>query len=427
MEKIPGLDCEDFIKSLSDPPPVSIRFNPLKPITPAFKIAEAVEWCPHAYYLNERPSFTLDPLFHAGCYYVQEASSMWISELIKYIQPSRPQKVLDLCASPGGKSTLLLSLLPEGSILICNEINPERNRILRDNLTRWGSANVIVTQNDVSAFKSFKDYFDIILVDAPCSGEGLFRKDKNAISEWSESAVHACAERQNKILSEIPGLLCKDGYLIYSTCTFEPVENDLQIENLIRQNEFELTDFIPFDQNVTQTKYGYQCYPHKIKGEGFYFSLLRKITGESNTYEGRKLKANKTSELLNLYLENADDFREFRINDIVYAHPLNLVLNDNFKSLYIRSAGLTIGKFKGNNFIPDHSLALFTGIRKDLNSVNLDEKEAIAYLRGDIISPGNNNRGWIIMKYNNQNLGWGKNIGQRINNSYPAELRIKMR
>ncbi|MGI8634527.1 MAG: methyltransferase RsmF C-terminal domain-like protein, partial [Segetibacter sp.] len=224
LTNLPGFDKNDFIGVHEDGRQVtSIRLNPLKPTDAIKKLPdqEDVPWCSTGRYLSERPSFTLDPVFHGGAYYVQEASSMFLDHIVKEIYKTEklPQRVLDLCAAPGGKSTLLASALPD-SFIVSNEVIKTRVRILAENISKWGSEHVVVTNNDPKDFKRISGYFDLMVVDAPCSGSGLFRKDTDAINEWSEANVQMCSLRQQRILADAIGALKQNGFLVYSTCSY---------------------------------------------------------------------------------------------------------------------------------------------------------------------------------------------------------------
>ncbi|MDX1666694.1 MAG: RsmB/NOP family class I SAM-dependent RNA methyltransferase, partial [Saprospiraceae bacterium] len=260
-----GDEFEAFVRALDGPPPVSIRLHPRK----KFSLPEntgKVKWCPGGLYLPERPVFTLDPHFHAGAYYVQEASSMFLSEAVRqWIDLSQPLRVLDLCAAPGGKTTLLNSLLPEGSLLLSNETIASRFRILKENATRWGYANTCLSQADPAALSEIDGFFDLVVVDAPCSGEGLFRKDRNARQEWSEELVDFCAGRQKRILTDALGLLAPGGTLVYCTCTYSREENEDNAHWLCEE-----MDLIPrkmtlsSEWGIEEQTYGYQLYPHRL-------------------------------------------------------------------------------------------------------------------------------------------------------------------
>jgi len=237
LQNAPGFNAAEFEKAHQKPAPTTIRANPFKHYKP--KAGKQIPWCAEGFYLNERPSFTFDPLFHAGCYYVQEASSMFIAHIIKYIKDDAegPARVLDLCAAPGGKSTLLSSALNPDDLLVANEIIKTRVPVLADNLTRWGPSNTIVSNNDPKDFSRLKGFFDIVLVDAPCSGSGMFRKDPDAMNEWSEANVNLCHQRQERILADVYPAIAADGYLIYSTCSYSVAENEAVLDWLC--DEFE--------------------------------------------------------------------------------------------------------------------------------------------------------------------------------------------
>jgi len=227
MQEQLGSDYEAFCSALSDDVPSSIRLNPSKLKTSPFEDITAIPYHPHGYSLKTRPSYVADPLFHAGTYYVQEASSMLLYQALDL---SEDVRILDLCAAPGGKSTLVASLMTEGSLLVSNEVIPKRASVLAENMTRWGYGNCVVTSSQASTFGKLGESFDVLLVDAPCSGEGMFRKDPHAIEHWSEDAVENCAFRQKEILTDVLPSLRAGGYLIYSTCTFAPQENQQVIE-----------------------------------------------------------------------------------------------------------------------------------------------------------------------------------------------------
>src|SRR5574344_2855112 len=224
---------ESFLRALEEDAPVSVRLNPVKSF--GFQEEGKVPWCEQGYYLSERPTFTFDPLFHSGCYYVQEASSMFLDAVLRHYV-SRPVRMLDLCAAPGGKSTLACSALPEGSLLVANELIRSRAQILSENLIKWGYPNCIATNNDPKDFSFLRGFFDLIIVDAPCSGEGMFRKDANALQEWSPENVDLCSKRQLRILYDIWDCLAPEGTLIYSTCTFNERENEDVVARFISEN-----------------------------------------------------------------------------------------------------------------------------------------------------------------------------------------------
>jgi 16S rRNA C967 or C1407 C5-methylase (RsmB/RsmF family) len=289
-------------EALQNPAPVSIRYNPFKKV-PVVAALAPVPWSNGGYYLPQRPSFTLDPTFHAGAYYVQEASSMFIGRIVQQLLSTKEGiRALDLCAAPGGKSTDLLSNLPEGSLLIANEVIRSRYNILHQNMIKWGQSNVVCTNHDSRDFNQLAGFFDLILVDAPCSGEGLFRKDHKAREEWSVNNVQLCTGRQKRILADAVQMLAPGGYLLYSTCTYNRSENEENAKWLI--SEFGLTpQHLSLDKNwnIETREVGYQFYPHRLKGEGFYSAVLQKKDGPTYQYP-KKLVALKKQ--LNLHSNN---------------------------------------------------------------------------------------------------------------------------
>lgn len=272
-ERLGTVLSEKILSALEEEPPVSVRVNPFKmPVEELRRhfgaiAGDPVEWAPgEGFYLNGRPSFTLDPLFHAGAYYVQEASSMYVGVLFDQALAAcggGEVRVLDLCAAPGGKTTQLLSHMDDTSILVANEVVPSRATVLAENVARWGRSNVAVTSSDPSAFSGIRGFFDIAVVDAPCSGEGMFRKDSRAVAEWSPDTVRLCAARQRRILADMWPSLASGGFLIYSTCTFNPLENEDNVNWICQELGGGLMEMRHF-------------YPGIDKGEGFFASLIRK-------------------------------------------------------------------------------------------------------------------------------------------------------
>lgn len=435
----PGFDRQNFIDAhLSEPAPTSIRINPFK--QSAVKTDSQVPWCAEGFYLNERPSFTFDPLFHAGAYYVQEASSMFIGHILNTIRPNKEDaiKVLDLCAAPGGKTTLLNSALQSTDLLVANEIIKTRVPILSDNLNRWGTSNTIITNNDPKDFNAIHSFFDVVLVDAPCSGSGMFRKDPAAMNEWSEGNVNLCHQRQERILADIYPALKEDGYLIYSTCSYSHQENEDILDWLCTEFDLE-TVRIPIykEWGIVETEspvkkaWGYRFYPGKVKGEGLFASCLRKkvSSGGLSNYKNngqQKLPA-KEMDLVKAYINNADDFYFFKVNDdwLAINREHKESLNILHRHLYIKKSGVRIGKLAGNDLIPDHELALSLAINKDaVLSTELTKEQAIQYLRRDNINITVTGKGWSLMTYEGLALGWAKLLPNRINNYYPKEIRI---
>ncbi len=436
----PGFNAENFIKAhqLSESP-TSIRLNPFK--LSAIKSNNPVPWCADGYYLDTRPSFTFDPLFHAGCYYVQEASSMFIDHILRYINKDNIEsiKVLDLCAAPGGKSTLINSTLKNTDLLVANEIIKTRVPVLNDNLSRWGTSNTIVTSNDPKDFGRLKGFFDIILVDAPCSGSGMFRKDPAAMNEWSEGNVNMCQQRQERILADVYPALKEDGYLIYSTCSYSTEENEDILDRLC--NEFALESIrIPIEadwgivesQSTQKQAWGYRFYPDQVKGEGLFAACLQKkeSSGDvSNTKYKDHQKANfKEIDLVKPYIKDPDNYYYFKVNDdwlaIDREHRHSLGILQQY--FYIKKSGVRMGKLAGRDLIPDHELALSLIVNKGrFLQTELNKEQAIQYLqRADISNLDTLDKGWSLMNFEGHALGWAKLLPNRINNYYPKEIRI---
>jgi 16S rRNA C967 or C1407 C5-methylase (RsmB/RsmF family)/NOL1/NOP2/fmu family ribosome biogenesis protein len=433
----PGFDRTNFVEAHQNlESPTSIRTNPFK--KSAQKTGEQVPWCTEGLYLDTRPSFTFDPLFHAGNYYVQEASSMFIAHILKQIKPADPVKVLDLCAAPGGKSTLLNSTMTADDLLVANEIIKTRVPILADNLSRWGTANTIISNNDPKDFNRLNGFFDIVLVDAPCSGSGMFRKDPAAMDEWSEANVNLCHQRQERILADIYPALAEDGYLIYSTCSYSHQENEDILDWLCTEFALE-TVRIPINkewgivetQSLAKQAWGYRFYPGKVKGEGLFASVLKKKEGTDNLVSFKNNRNQKVDitglELVKAYIDKPADYYFFKVNDdwlaINNQHKESLNLLQHH--LYIKKSGVRIGKLAGRDLIPDHELALSTIINKDaVLQTELSYDDAILYLRRENLNINTDNKGWSLMTFDGQAMGWAKLLPNRVNNYYPKELRI---
>jgi 16S rRNA C967 or C1407 C5-methylase (RsmB/RsmF family)/NOL1/NOP2/fmu family ribosome biogenesis protein len=433
----PGFDRADFISAhLNKESPTSIRINPFKKT--ALKTGAQVPWCSEGYYLDTRPSFTFDPLFHAGSYYVQEASSMFIAHIVKHIKPAEPVKVLDLCAAPGGKSTLLNSAMTADDLLVANEIIKTRVPVLADNLSRWGTANTIVTNNDPKDFNRLTGFFDMILVDAPCSGSGMFRKDPAAMNEWSEANVNLCHQRQERILADIYPALNEDGYLIYSTCSYSHQENEDILDWLCTEFELETvripinTDWGIVETQSTEKKaWGYRFYPGKVKGEGLFAACLKKkeSSGTLLSFKNDRNQKliNTEFDLIKTYINDPAAYYFFKVNDdwlaINNQHKESLNLLQHH--LYLKKSGVRMGKLAGRDLVPDHELALSIIVNQDaVLQTELDYEQAILYLRRENLTIDTVEKGWSLMTFEGQALGWAKLLPNRINNYYPKELRI---
>lgn len=428
-------DAEAFFCALQQPSPVSIRLNPAKLFSVDTELSSCfptpVPWCNHAYYLNQRPIFTLDPYLHGGAYYVQEASSMFLDSVIKQLFPQKPIRALDLCAAPGGKSTLLTASLPEGSLLISNEVIRSRAAILKENMIKWGHGQILVTNNDPSDFHPFRGCFDLILVDAPCSGEGMFRKEEKAINEWSEKNLQLCSERQKRILEDIWDALKPEGYLIYSTCTYNPEENEKNLEWLLQQKTAE---YIPVEHSFTTPvplRYGYGFYPHRLKGEGFFLGIIRKKDGEEFSVKKEKYKTPSLrlpKEICD-FLPDSGGFSLYEKENILGIYPAS---QEDFirwaeKHLRVLYKGCELVEINANKWKPLPSFALFGKLDyASCPTYPLDRPNALRYLKKEEIPAPEHSKGWMLVTYQGIGLGWVKSLGNRLNNYYPKEWRIRM-
>lgn len=440
-----GEEAEALFSALDEPSPISIRLNPFKPSSKLEALK--VPWSKMGQYLPERPAFTFDPLLHAGCYYVQEASSMFVemavNRVVKIIG-DQSLNVLDLCAAPGGKSTLLASCIPDGSLLVANELNRLRANILAENLIKWGQPNVVTTQSDATAFSNMTEFFDMVLTDVPCSGEGMFRKDPDSVEEWSLDNVNLCASRQRDIVGNIWSTLKPGGFLIYSTCTYNLAENEDNVQWICKELGGELVR-IPMEpewgisggQGTYHDLPVNRFFPHKTKGEGFFLALIQKEgTHETGTTRVARTKVSAgkkmpiiPAEIKRLLTEEADyEFytdRQGRICAFPSQHLASLKrLEENLRVVH---AGVVLGEIKGKDLLPDTSLALSVALnRKEVKSFELDKKQAIDFLRREaLVMPAECPLGWVLMCFEGQPLGWIKNIGNRANNGYPNEWRIR--
>jgi 16S rRNA C967 or C1407 C5-methylase (RsmB/RsmF family)/NOL1/NOP2/fmu family ribosome biogenesis protein len=429
-------EFNSFVQSIDQAPAISLRTNPRK-----FKLplsSERISWCETGIFLNDRPSYTLDPIFHSGAYYVQEASSMFIEQAFRQIEHGKDRIVLDLCAAPGGKSTHLLSLLESSDLLVSNEVIRSRVSVLDENIRKWGHQNVVVCNNDPADFSKLEGLFDVILVDAPCSGEGLFRRDASAIQQWSIDNTNLCATRQRRILADIWPALKNGGYLIYSTCTFNPAENEENLKWLAENNEVE-TIRIPLQEKwgVEEIEidglFGYRFLPHKVKGEGFFLTLIRKKDGSDSYPIPKKIKSRlekmpkQFAEIRNWLKTSDSEF--FAKSEFLIAIPeIKIpILNALSEQLRVISFGLPVAQFKKNDLLPEHTFALSVDRNPDIfESVELDLRDALFFQKKDEIRINSATKGWLLVQYQGVPLGFVKNLGNRANNYFPKEWRIRM-
>ena len=369
---------------------------------------------------------------------------MFLEQALKQtVDLSQPLRILDLCAAPGGKSTLIESLMSNESLLVCNEVIKARVNILEENISKWGSANVIVTNNDPKDFQRLVNYFDVIVIDAPCSGSGLFRKDPSAIDEWSENNVQLCSQRQQRILADVLPALKDGGVLIYSTCSYSETEDECIGDWIAAEfavGSFQLAVEVEWGIVETQSEkhktWGYRFFPDKVKGEGFFIAAFKKkqdVSSKSQETNRKQHSKNKSQalgkdeiEILNAYLKDPGDFFFINQKDEVLAIPIHLKddLGRIQSSLYIKKAGVKMGKIIRGELIPDHELALSTIINPSVKRIDVDLVTALQYLRREEMKINDGDTGWFLLTYLEAPLGWVKILPNRVNNYYPKEWRI---
>ncbi len=437
-----GFDEESFREAHQKPAPTSIRLNPFKPTELSFALNQPVPWSGNGFYLAERPNFTYDVLFQAGCYYVQEAGSMFIEQALKQcVDFNQPLVALDLCASPGGKSTLINSLLNAESVLVANEVVKQRAEVLCQNLSKWGTSNVIVTNNDPSSFSEMRNTFDVMLIDAPCSGSGLFRKQADAVDEWSLDNVNLCSARQKRILAEVIGSLKNQGILIYSTCSYSEQENEEIVDWLLTEFDLE-TIQLTIDNNwgivETESKinkgFGYRFYPNRTQSEGFFCSALKKKTSTgsaTNIEHFRKQKHDAFTEIkpaektvFNNWINTKSEQAVIKFkDDYLLTNALAIDFINKNKQLYLKKVGTNLGMVIKNDLLPHHDLAWSVAVLSTVQTINCSNEEALLYLKKELHHI-NGNKGWNLMCFENLGIGWIKHLGNRFNNYFPSEYRI---
>ncbi|MFN0015525.1 MAG: methyltransferase RsmF C-terminal domain-like protein [Saprospiraceae bacterium] len=449
MQALLGSEWALLETALLSKPPVSIRVNTRKLQANAERLLDIghwtlgiepspIPWHPHGFYLSNRPVFTLDPRFHAGAYYVQEASSMFVYEALRQTTDfSKPLKILDLCAAPGGKSTLMADMISPDSLLVSNENIRPRTGPLRENLERWGTPNVAITSGEVEEYAGLKDWFDVVLADAPCSGEGLFRKDPDAMKEWSLPQVEFCAGRQRRILEAAVSTLKPGGVLLFSTCTYNAQENHENASWLAKTFDIQPVSLdIPKDWGIVQSEFGCQFYPHKVQGEGFYLAAFRKNGTESKKH-GLSATFKSIKPLPKSLVPQASAWLSAELEASFFLSPSGevLALPANLENQYLQLDkflktkwfGVNIGEFKGKDFIPSHALALSNWAKTELPAVELNRDQALLFLKKETFDlPFNTQIGWALARYEGMNLGWLKILPNRLNNYLPQERRIRM-
>ncbi len=414
--------------------PVTVRINPAKvvsseelntlPIDSTVSIVGRSQW---GCVLKERPVFTLDPLFHAGCYYVQEASSMAIESQMESClalrsgNPDGKLRVLDLCAAPGGKSTHLLSMLKDcpGAMLVSNEVIRARATILSENIAKWGAANVVVTNNDPADFGTFEGFFDLVVVDAPCSGEGMFRKDPASRQEWSPEHVEQCAARQRRIVADIWPALRSGGIMLYSTCTFNHWENGDNLNWIASELGGEVL-------------HSEQCFPGDEYGEGFFYGVVRKSGDEPHTVIKDPMRGAAVKPYKDCLDFVNDGFVCCRKGDLVKAYPADVANDMIYVESHLRTvssgvaAATVIEGAKGRSMVPEADIALGEALRRGIfPEVELQLEDALKFLRKDALAFPSAPKGYLLLTYKGVPLGFVKNIGNRSNNLWPQGWRIR--
>ncbi len=437
--------------AFESPASTAVRRNPFK--SGNCPEGRQVQWCRHGRILDERPQFTLDPHFHAGTYYVQDSSSMFVGHAFRrllskiHVPSGRPVRILDLCAAPGGKTTDIASSLREAFgdnfLLVSNEVMKARAGVLADNVALWGDPNVVVTSDDPRAFASLPGFFDIIVADVPCSGEGMFRKDEEAQRQWSEDNVALCEARQRRIIADMWPALASDGFFIYSTCTFNRYENDGNVRwvaDELGAVPLFAKDLLEAGENVIKTELGYSLVPGHVEGEGQYCSALRKIFDEPHVKQGRFVSGNrkKTSSLakdgLSANRSELDSLFTTRMSfrqrgETVIAVPENLLqeISALESELHVIAAGCAVGVMKGKTLVPDADLALSIAFNREIfPAAEVDRMTALAFLHRDAISLPDAPKGYVTIIYEGVPLGFVKNLGNRCNNLHPQSRRIRM-
>lgn len=442
-----------LITALDTEPVTAVRFNPRKRLAETATYSEEadmlcgepIEWCSEGRVLPLRPQFTLMPEWHAGYFYVQEPASMIIGEIVKRLLPKINRtniRYLDICAAPGGKTTAALSTLPDDAFVVANEFVPTRANILVENLTKWGTPNVAVTCGDTAIFRQLPDFFDIVAVDAPCSGEGMMRKDEQARSQWSEALVEQCSAMQREILGNAWVTLRPGGFLIYSTCTFNRTENEEMLHFLINELGAENIDTgvngdfnLPksLDRDLSAVRF----MPHLTLGEGLFMGVVRKPGNflpqggtTRNKCKGSRQNTSKIPDHLRNLISDPDKYSFSQNRDGVWrAIPASHaeLVNSLEKYGRVLLAGVKIGEEKGKNFVPDAALALNNAMASAaFPRINVDKETALNYLRREaLILPVDTPRGNVVIQYNGLPLGFVKNLGNRANNLYPQAWRIR--
>ena len=434
-----GLDCLAGALAESEPS-VSVRLNAAKYDAEGCAELPVVPWCEEGRYLERRPAFTFDPLLHQGAYYVQDASSMIMSHVARKLAAmiGRPLAWLDACAAPGGKTTAAMAGLPEESVVVANEYVPSRAAILSENLAKWGCGRCVVTTGDTSRLSKLRNGFDVIAADVPCSGEGMMRKDADAVNQWSEGLIDECAERQWEIVCNLWPALKPGGYMVYSTFTFNRKENEDMVERIVAEFGAEPVDMCPDSgwnilPAIGSDSPAMRFIPGRVKGEGLFMAVLRKpgelsatsaASGAKVRKQGGRKVADQTGAVRS-WLRNPDDYR-LTVDEagVIRAMPVSPLLPAGIAEM--GRPVLTVGTVKGRDVIPSQALALSLDLdRSAFARADVDRMTALSYLRHEsIVLPPDTPRGFVLLYHAGLPLGFVKNLGSRANNLYPQQWRI---
>jgi 16S rRNA C967 or C1407 C5-methylase (RsmB/RsmF family)/NOL1/NOP2/fmu family ribosome biogenesis protein len=427
LEELTGDSASRIKKSFDQTVRTSVRINSKKVL--GKPDLPSIPWCDTGFSFLERPLFAFDPLFHTGAYYVQEASSMFLEQVLKQHVPlGEPLAVLDLCAAPGGKSTHLASLISEDSLLVSNEVIRSRANILHENLTKWGLPNKAIISKDPEQIGKSKIQFDVIVVDAPCSGEGLFRRDPSAIDHWSESNVELCAARQKRILADVWPALKPGGWLIYSTCTFNKLENEENLRWITEQMDATSLRLENIPEEIVETEtngaFGYRFLPNKVSSEGFFISIFRKH-GDREDNAPSRIRKSKLQLPEELVLDSERFQIEKRGNELSAVPSGWLDFLGRLERLKPISVGVELGEYKGNNFRPDQAVANSTVPFSNYDEIKLTYEQALDFLSRNELKV-KTSLGWKQMMFEGIPLGFVKSIGNRLNNNFKKEWRLRM-
>lgn len=419
MQKQLGDEYEDFLKSLERPRAVALRFNPLKGQAPELSfVQEPVAWEPCGYYYDPEARPGLHPYHEAGVYYLQEASAMAPVTLLD-VQPG--ELVCDLCAAPGGKTTQIAAKMAGEGFLLCNEINPKRAKILSRNIERMGVANALVTNEHPAVLaQRYAGLFDRVLVDAPCSGEGMFRKEEAAVTDWSVETVQMCARRQAEILDSAAALVRPGGRLVYSTCTFAPEENEQTVEGFLQRHPEFSAENVPAPYFTAGAAGTYRLWPHKLLGEGHFAAVLRKSGEEPDrqTPKDNTKLPKQWSEFAQALGITLPAGKPVQFGQSLFWAPLQM---PDIAHLKVLRPGLELGEVKKDRFEPAHALALWLRSAKAMQGYPADSAQMQAYLHGETVP--SSQKGWCLVTADGYSIGWGKGDGKVLKNHYPKGLR----